>query len=195
MDEKTASAVTPEITRAATLLKLLADETRLSIINILAREDSYVELLAARLGLAPATICYHLKKLEAAGLVHCSRSQFYIIYSLDRAILDRPLGDLILVAPPAPDPDALYKDKVLRAFFRYGKLLRLPAQLKKQTIVLAAIAERFELGVDYPEPAVNTTLVEIYDDVCTLRRALVSAGLMTRTPGAPGTPDIYRRTT
>ncbi len=195
MDEKTTPTTPSAISEAAVLLKLLADETRLSLINILAHEDSYVELLAARLSLAPATVCYHLKKLEAAGLVRCSRNQFYIIYSLNRAVLDHPLSDLILVAPPEPDPDAAYEEKVLRAFFRYGKLVRLPAQLKKQTIVLRAVANRFAPSIDYPEPALNASLVEIYDDVCTLRCALVSAGLMTRTSGAPGTPDIYRRTT
>ena len=43
------------------LLKLLADETRLNILNILLREDSYVEKIACDLSLTPATICYHLK--------------------------------------------------------------------------------------------------------------------------------------
>ena len=45
-----------------TLLKLLADETRLRIINILSEGDSYVELIASKLELTPATVCYHLKK-------------------------------------------------------------------------------------------------------------------------------------
>ena len=58
-------------------LKLLANETRLEILNILLKEDSYVEKIACELSLTPATICYHLKKMEAAGMVNCSRSQFY----------------------------------------------------------------------------------------------------------------------
>ena len=60
------------------LLKLLADETRLKILNILMKEDSYVEKIACDIGLTPATVCYHLKKMESAGIVNCSRSQFYI---------------------------------------------------------------------------------------------------------------------
>ena len=76
------------------LLKLLADETRLEILNILLKEDSYVEKIACELSLTPATICYHLKKLEAAGVVNCSRTQFYIIYSLNREIFDKPLYEL-----------------------------------------------------------------------------------------------------
>ena len=46
------------------LLKLIADETRIEILNILMREDSYVEKIACELSLTPATICYHLKKME-----------------------------------------------------------------------------------------------------------------------------------
>ena len=38
------------------LLKLLADETRLEILNYLLNEDSYVEKLACELSLTPATI-------------------------------------------------------------------------------------------------------------------------------------------
>ena len=77
------------------LLKLLADETRLEILNILLKEDSYVEKIACELSLTPATICYHLKKMESAGVVNCSRSQFYIIYSLNRDIFEKPLYELI----------------------------------------------------------------------------------------------------
>ena len=71
------------------LLKLLADETRLDILNLLLKEDSYVEKIACELSLTPATICYHLKKMEAAGIVNCSRSQFYIINSLNREIFEK----------------------------------------------------------------------------------------------------------
>ena len=61
------------------VLKLLADETRLEILNLLLKEDSYVEKIACELSRTQATICYHLKKMESAGMVNCSRSQFYII--------------------------------------------------------------------------------------------------------------------
>lgn len=44
-----------------TILKTVADETRLAILALLAEEDSYVERIAAGLSLTPATVCYHLK--------------------------------------------------------------------------------------------------------------------------------------
>ena len=82
------------------LLKLLADETRIEILNILMREDSYVEKIACDLSLTPATICYHLKKMEAAGVVRSSRSQFYIIYSLNKDIFGKTLFEIISKETP-----------------------------------------------------------------------------------------------
>ena len=93
------------MTENLTLLKLLADETRLRIINILAEGDSYVELIATKLELTPATVCYHLKKMEAAGMVNSSRAQFYIIYSLNGDIFDRPLRDLLITGDKTVDKE------------------------------------------------------------------------------------------
>ena len=95
------------------LLKLLADETRLEILNILLKEDSYVEKIACELSLTSATICYHLKKMEAAGVVNCSRSQFYIIYSLNREIFDKPLYELIKKDEEIIDTEEKYRKEVI----------------------------------------------------------------------------------
>ena len=101
------------------LLEVLADETRLEILNILLQEDSYVEKIACELSLTPATICYHLKKLESAGVVNCSRSQFYIIYSLNREIFDKPLYELIKTDSPVPTGEEKYEAEVLSHFFKW----------------------------------------------------------------------------
>ena len=49
---------------AIKLFKCLSDKSRLQILKSLAKEDMYVERLAERLGLTPATISFHLKKLD-----------------------------------------------------------------------------------------------------------------------------------
>lgn len=169
------------------LFKCLADPSRIAILNILARSDSYVELIAARTELSPATVCYHLKKLEAAGLVRCSRTQFYVIYALNREVLDRPLADLLLVGDSTADREQIYRQKVLDSFFSGGRLTVLPAQRKKREIVLEKLADCFEYGRDYPEKEVNRVILDFYDDFCTVRRALIEFGLMERENG------IYRR--
>ncbi len=162
------------------LLKVLADPTRLQIIQILAGQDSYVEHLSAVLSLAPATVCYHLKKMEQAGLVTTSRSQFYIIYSLNSKAFDRTLRELVMEDVPALGAEDAYQRAVLEHFFRYGKLISIPVQRKKREIVLKKLLERFEEGVDYTESEVSTILAEYHEDYCTLRREMVAEGLMTR---------------
>ncbi len=162
------------------LLKVLADETRLAILNILLSEDSYVEKLACELSLTPATICYHLKKLEAAGVVKCSRSQFYIIYSLNRDIFDKPLYELIKVDTTAIEGEEKYENEVLSHFFKYGKLTQIPTQRKKREIVLRKIAQEFKSGQKYTENEVNEVIHRFHEDHCTIRREMVACGIMTR---------------
>ena len=58
---------------ALPIFKVLADETRLKILRALDEKESYVELLAERLSLTPATVSFHMKKLLAAGLVDARR--------------------------------------------------------------------------------------------------------------------------
>ena len=162
------------------LLKVLADETRLAILNILLSQDSYVEKLACELSLTPATICYHLKKLEAAGVVKCSRSQFYIIYSLNRDIFDKPLYELIKADTPAIEGEEKYENEVLSHFFKYGKLTQIPTQRKKREIVLRKIAQAFKAGQKYTENEVNEVIHRFHEDHCTIRREMVACGIMTR---------------
>lgn len=162
------------------LLKLLADETRLEILNILLKEDSYVEKIACELSLTPATICYHLKKMEAAGVVNCSRSQFYIIYSLNREIFNKPLFELIKKDQQISDTEEKYKKEVLSHFFKYGKLTQLPTQRKKREVVLCEIARHFENGRKYDEKEVNEIIHKFHDDHCTIRREMIAFGIMAR---------------
>lgn len=162
------------------LLKILADETRLEIIGILLKEDSYVEKIACELSLTPATICYHLKKMEQAGVVCCSRSQFYIIYSLNREIFGKTLYELIKDGCKSVDTDEKYKREVISHFFKGGKLIQLPTQRKKREIVLREIAKRFETDRKYDENEVNEIIHLFHDDHCTIRREMIAFGLMAR---------------
>ena len=169
------------------LLKLLADETRLEILNILLKEDSYVEKIACELSLTPATICYHLKKMEAAGVVNCSRSQFYIIYSLNREIFDKPLYELIKKDEQIIDTEEKYKKEVISNFFKYGRITQIPTQRKKREIVLAEILKQFDFEREYDEKEVNEIILHYHEDFCTIRREMIAFGMMTRNH------EIYKR--
>ena len=161
-----------------TILKTVADETRLAILAPLAEEDSYVERIAAGLSLTPATVCYHLKKLESVGLVSAHRTQFYQIYTLNHTLLDLPLGAFL--SKPQPDADRVYRDKVWQSFFVSGRLTRIPAQLKKREIVLSRIAQEFAENRLYTETEVNEILTRYHEDYCTLRREMVACGFLKR---------------
>ena len=157
----------------------------------LAKEDTYVELLAKKLDLTPATISFHLKKLEEAGAVSSRREQYYIIYSINKDIFMESIMEIISESSPDEDiqnkREEEYRKKVIDNFFEYGKLKTIPAQRKKEKIVLEEIAKDFELGRDYPEQEVNNIIIKYNDDYCTIRRDMISEGILERNK------DIYKK--
>ena len=164
------------------ILKLLGNQTRLDILKILSKEDSYVEKIACELSLTPATICYHLKKMENAGIVNCSRSQFYIIYALNKEIFDLPLMEFVKANANPVDSkrEEKYKKQVLSNFFRFGKLLYIPSQRKKREIVLQEILKAFDENRKYEEPEVNKLIHRFHEDHCTIRREMIGFGMLKR---------------
>ncbi len=173
--------------RVLQLFKCLADRSRLRIVQSLLREEMYVERLSQRLGLTPATISFHLKKLEEAGLVSSHPEQYYTIYTLRRDELTIPVVDMIAgasdQAPEQERREVQYRQKVIETFFEYGRLKAIPAQRKKERICLEEIVKTLEPGRVYAEPELNEVLLQFYEDYCTLRRDMISEGLLTRDGG------------
>jgi DNA-binding HxlR family transcriptional regulator len=169
------------------LLKALADRSRLQIVSCLLEKPQYVEELSERLGLAPSTVSFHLRKLEDADLVTSIKEQYYTTYHMKDAVLGHTLRELVTIDDPAREDQEerlqLYCQKVIRNFIRYGKLTRIPAQLKKRKIILEEIAKRFKPGRIYPEREVNLIIADFHDDFCTLRRELITHGIMKRDHG------------
>ena len=66
------------------------------------------------------------------------------------------------------------------AFFEYGKLKSIPAQRKKERIILDVIVQAFEFDKKYTEREVNIIIADYYDDFCTLRRDMISERLLDR---------------
>ena len=175
-------------TEAIQLFKALADKSRLQILKSLSMEDMYVERLAQRLDLTPATISFHLKKLAQAGAVTSYKSQYYTMYALNREILNTGILDLILEQSDDADVqarrDAEYRQKVIDSFFEYGKLKSIPVQRKKERVILEVIAEAFEYDRIYAEREVNLIIADFHDDFCTLRRDMISEQLLARENGS-----------
>lgn len=170
--------------QALTLFKCLADKSRLQILKSLAREEMYVERLSERLGLTPPTISFHLKKLLDAGAVRSYKTQYYTMYALQEEVFRTSMLDLLLDesddAELQAQRDAAYRQKVINAFFEYGKLKSIPTQKKKARIILEELLKAFEPGRTYTEREVNIILADYHDDFCTLRRDMISEKLMAR---------------
>lgn len=175
------------MSEALTVLKALADDTRLKIIRALGEREMYVELLAERLQLAPATVSFHMKKLMAAGLVDSRREQYYTVYSLRSGVFGMTLRELVLPGGAADAAgrlrEEMYRRKVIQSFMPDGYCRTLPAQVKKRQIVYEEIFSQFEPGHTYTEKEVNEIIARVHDDYCTVRRAFVGMGWMTRANG------------
>jgi len=82
---------------AVSALAALAQATRLDIFRLLVQQGASglaAGEIAAALGLAPATLSFHLKELANAGLVTARQDGRFIYYSADYATMNRLLAYL-----------------------------------------------------------------------------------------------------
>ena len=165
----------------------VAVRPRLQILKSLLEEDMYVERLAQRLELTPATVSFHLKKLMDAGAVSSRREQYYTMYSINKEVFQCRILDILgeksSDAQRQQEREARYRQRVLDSFFEYGRLKSIPAQRKKERICLEEIAKELELGRPYPERELNQVLLRFHQDYCTLRRDMISEGILRREEG------------
>lgn len=169
------------------LFKALGERSRLLIMQTLIEKPMYVEILSERLELSPSTVSHHLKKLLEAGLVVSIKEQYYTIYKIKEEILETTLIDLIkseeAMDKVMDEREMKYRNKVLKTFFQYGKLIQIPVQRKKRRIILEHIASGFEKNRKYAEKEISLALSEYNEDFCTLRRELICESLFTRKNG------------
>lgn len=166
------------------IIKSLADSSRLLILNALLEKSQCLEELAERLNLAASTVSFHLKKLETAGLVSKEKHQYYVIFSVNREVLSISLRDLVTIGDieKAVQEERLeqYRQKILKTFFRKGKLQQIPVQRKKRYIILQEFARKFAKGRKYSEVEVNEIITKIYNDYCLIRREMIEEQLLKR---------------
>lgn len=169
---------------AIALFKCLADKSRIQILKSLMTEDMYVERLAQRIGITPATVSFHLKKLEDVGAVRSRRDQYYTMYSINPDVFNVTILGILKEESEEmtlqKERDEIYRKKVIDSFFEYGKLKSIPSQRKKERIVLEEIAKSFEKGREYTEREINIIIADFNDDFCTIRRDMISEGIITR---------------
>jgi DNA-binding transcriptional ArsR family regulator len=168
-------------------LKAMAHENRLRLLGILADGEWSVRELAELLDLTEPTISHHLTKLHEVHLVSMRAVGTSHLYRLNSATLQHLNRDLLnpqRVATMADDvSDATWEKKILRTFLDGERLTKIPDQQKKRFVILKWLIERFEFGVRYSEPELNTILKRHHPDTATLRRDFISWKLMERENG------------
>ncbi|MBU1935962.1 DUF2087 domain-containing protein [bacterium] len=90
-----------------------------------------------------------------------------------------------MLQPKLDDIPVEEREKILRSFFKEGKdgaLHNYPSQNKKKLVVLANLADAFEVNRAYTELEINLKLKPRFEDFATLRRDLVEFGFFERTP-------------
>lgn len=85
----------PVVERAATVLRLVGEPTRLAILWALAQGETNVTCLAELAGTTPTAVSQHLSRLRLAGVVATRREGTYVYYSIANPHLSRLLVDAI----------------------------------------------------------------------------------------------------
>lgn len=177
--------MTPELDeRALDVFKALSDEGRLKLIGALALEERELAELARLTGRRGPAVARDLERLRALGLVEVvdtgppRRFRFNAepLRALNRALLTRPPQ-----AVPASADDLTRG--VLTTFLDGERIKELPVARAKRQIVLAWLAERFEVGRRYPEREVNELIQRHHPDYAWLRREMVDNRFMQREHG------------
>lgn len=73
--------------------------------------------------------------------------------------------------------------RLLRPFWREGRIVRWPARAGRRRLILEEAVRALPMGTRMPEADVDTRLGEIWPDYCLLRRALVDEELLNRKDG------------
>lgn len=176
-----------EIAVAVEYLKLLANETRLKLLGILADRERSVGELAEIVDLKEPTISHHLARLHEAGLVQMRVDGNTHFYRLAGERLHQLSRDLFtperMVSIAGRDEANAWERKVLGTFLDGERLTKIPDVRKKREVILRWLADRFEHGRRYPEPELNEIIKRHHPDTATLRRELIMARLMQRENG------------
>jgi predicted transcriptional regulator len=179
-------------------LKLLSDESRLTLLRLLNQQEYNVGDLAKQVELGEPTVSHHLSKLRQAGLVSLRMEGNQRFYRLNQKGLARfkKLVANIEQFPPEPEPvasDVSWIDaldwpeedrKVLHDYTRNGKLTRIPSKRGKLLVILRWLATLFDPDVRYSEAEVNQIIKSVHkEDYVGLRRDLIDMGYLRRERG------------
>ena len=174
------------------ILKALADLSRLKILGLLSQREMNVGAIAAELSLTEPTISHHLARLASIDFVTMRPDGTSRLYRLNEARFrefQRAFGaqpatvageDSNADGGRASKTNLTDDEKVLRNFVKDGRLVKIPETMKKRRVILQWLVDRLDVAKKYPEKELNGFLKQYHDDFATLRRELVDGGFMAR---------------
>lgn len=173
-------------------LSALADDTRLHILELLAsHHELFAQELITKLDVSQPTVSRHLKQLRSANLITEQRgNDANKSYQLNPETIERLFHTLTQLLS-TENAELIQRDArltqpvALRRFLdRDARVTTWPSKQKDQQAVLDYLIAKFALGQDYTEAQVNALLNQwhTYGNPAYLRRSLVDAGLLQRTP-------------
>ncbi len=176
-----------ELQALARVLRVLADESRLRILGLLAADEYSVSELAALLNLKEPTVSHHLNKLKEHALVDMRADGNVHYYRLNPQTLRMLNRDLLTPEQVGTLSDDVASDawerQVLRTFFDGERLKQIPTTRKKRDVILKWLVNQFEEGRTYTEKEINETIKRHHWDSATLRREFIMNKLMERDHG------------
>jgi hypothetical protein len=176
----TADNATPD---AASVLALLVAGDRLPVVAALVLGAQTIGDISARTELPSRDVLRVLARLESAGLVSADGPNWALHIEVLHDVVAGHRWPSAQQATGGLADELPAQAAVLRAFFRDGRLLRLPAQRTKRLVVLDRLSRDFEPGVRYPEAEVNQKLTAYHPDYAALRRYLVEEDFLARENG------------
>jgi predicted transcriptional regulator len=181
-----------------TMMKALADESRLTLVQLVNGRELTVGELAERVALTEPTVSHHLSKLREAGLVTLRMAGTQRFYRVNQSGLGKfktlaaHIEELTTEEEPIESDNewiaalgwAAEDQQILRDYTLNGRLTRIPSKQKKLMVILRWLATLFQAEILYTEPQVNTILKSVHEpDHATLRRELVDFGYLRRERG------------
>ncbi|MFQ4141772.1 metalloregulator ArsR/SmtB family transcription factor [Chlorogloeopsis sp. ULAP02] len=165
-------------------LKALADESRLKILSILANQECSVEELAVLLQLKEPTVSHHLARLKEVHLVTMRPEGNTRLYLLDSETLQSVSKDILTpenIASWVEDVDTeAWKSKILQTYIEAEHLKEIPTSRKKRLVILNWLANKFEVGVRYPERMVDNIIKRHHPDFANIKRELIDNHFLQR---------------
>jgi hypothetical protein len=166
---------------AERILGLLAEPERMRVAAALVLGYSRIADITRVSGVPARAVNGAIARLVAGGLVVEDPVTGYRFALEELKVAARSAAD---ARPEQDDIDApAHSARVLRAFFREGRLTSIPSAHSKRLVVLDYLSQAFEPGRRYKEQQVNEILAGVHEDVAALRRYMVDEGFMNRSGG------------